>query len=368
MQRAGNALPVFTGSRAEITPELLERFLAEVDRGEATERTYRNNLLSFLAFLRFRAIRAPEREDLKGFREWLSREHKAISYNPKTPQGWSYRRDGRGDIIRTICNPSTVSQYLRTVGQFFKWMQAEGIYPDIAASIRKPRLDLGEHSRDALSPEEAAEVERALTIRAEDEKGKRQLALFLLAINAGLRTVELSRANIGDLEQRGRTVYLRIWGKGHTSADKRKPLAIEVAEIIRDYLNTRPGKPGPRSPLFAAVGNRNGGGRLSPGTISRLLKDALRAGGYDSPRLTAHSLRHTAGAEVMTLTGNNIFLAQSYMRHENPKTTEIYLHTNTERAETEIAEQLYSLLHTGKNAPQERTGRDKTDNSPDPEN
>ena len=33
------------------------------------------------------------------------------------------------------------------------------------------------------------------------------------------------------------------------------------------------------------------------------------------------------------------------MRHSNPATTEIYLHTDTEKAEAGIAAQLYSLYH-----------------------
>ena len=33
------------------------------------------------------------------------------------------------------------------------------------------------------------------------------------------------------------------------------------------------------------------------------------------------------------------------MRHANPATTEIYLHNDTERAESETAERLYNLYH-----------------------
>ncbi len=51
----------------------------------------------------------------------------------------------------------------------------------------------------------------------------------------------------------------------------------------------------------------------------------MQAAGFDSERLTAHSLRHTAGQNVMELTGNNIYDTQMYMRHSSPKTTEIYL-------------------------------------------
>ena len=75
-----------------------------------------------------------------------------------------------------------------------------------------------------------------------------------------------------------------------------------------------------------------------------MLKRAMQQAGYDSERITAHSLRHTAGTNVQEITGN-LYLTQQYMRHSNPTTTEIYLHNETQRQETEIARQLYNFYH-----------------------
>ena len=66
--------------------------------------------------------------------------------------------------------------------------------------------------------------------------------------------------------------------------------------------------------------------------------------GYNSERLTAHSLRHTTGTTVQEMTGN-LYTTQMYMRHANPATTEIYVHTDTEKAETEISKRLYNFYH-----------------------
>jgi site-specific recombinase XerD len=75
-----------------------------------------------------------------------------------------------------------------------------------------------------------------------------------------------------------------------------------------------------------------------------MLKRAMQAAGFNSERLTAHSLRHTAGTAVQEITGD-IYQTQKYMRHSNPATTEIYLHNETEQAEAGIAQQLYNLYH-----------------------
>ena len=77
----------------------------------------------------------------------------------------------------------------------------------------------------------------------------------------------------------------------------------------------------------------------------------MQAAGFNSERLTAHSLRHTAGTAVQEITGD-IYATQKYMRHSNPATTEIYLHNDTEKAEAGIAEQLYNLYHGNQSSEQ----------------
>ena len=75
-----------------------------------------------------------------------------------------------------------------------------------------------------------------------------------------------------------------------------------------------------------------------------MLKRAMQQAGFDSDRITAHTLRHTAGTNTQEITGN-LYLTQKYMRHANPATTEIYLHNDTTRQEAETAQQLYNFYH-----------------------
>ena len=70
----------------------------------------------------------------------------------------------------------------------------------------------------------------------------------------------------------------------------------------------------------------------------------MQQAGFNSERITAHTLRHTAGTNVQEITGN-LYLTQKYMRHANPATTEIYLHNDTEKQETDTAQQLYNFYH-----------------------
>ena len=147
-----------------------------------------------------------------------------------------------------------------------------------------------------------------------------------------------------DLEVKGGCAYLYIWGKGHTEADTKKPIAPEVYAAIREYLGSRSDRATANSPLFVSTGNRSGGKRIAPTTISTMLKRAMQQAGFDSDRITAHTLRHTAGTNTQEITGN-LYLTQKYMRHANPATTEIYLHNDTTRQEAETAQQLYNFYH-----------------------
>lgn len=364
-----NALTISTGPNAvtkgqELPAQLFDEFIRYIDRPGKTARTYITNLRQFVAWLRYEGISRPQRPDVIAYRDYLGQEHDAIQLDQESPQGWTYRTTAGGRRYRITCKPATVAQYLRSVCQFFRWTAASGYYPDIAANIHAPKIRQDFHKKDALTAADVLTIERAISLQAEEkaaqaaqepkdtagrisratEQGRRLYAIYTLAVNAGLRTVEISRANVKDIETKDGQAFIYIWGKGHTEPDQKKPLAPEVYQAIREYLNTRADRPTANSPLFVSTGNRSGGQRIAETTISRMLKKAMQGAGYDSDRITAHTLRHTAGTNVMNLTGN-IYTAQNYMRHSNPATTEIYLHNDTTAAEAETARALYNLYH-----------------------
>lgn len=345
----------------------LDRFIDYIAPGkdqEQTARTYIINLRQFAAYLLYRGITAPQRPDIIAYKDYLAAEHKAIQLDNETPAGWKYRTDKAGKPVKVSCKPATVKQYLQSVKQFFSWTETEGLYPNIAANVKAPKVRTDTHKKDALTAAEVLTIEESIKTRTLEqlngisgeekdasgrlerttEQGKRLYAMYLLAVNGGLRTIELHRAKVKDLETKGGQTWLYVYGKGHSEADQKKAIAPEVAEAIKDYLNTRADRPTKESPLFVSTGNRSGGKPIATTTISTMLKRAMQAAGYDSERLTAHSLRHTAGTAVMEMTGN-LYETQQYMRHANPATTEIYLHNETEKQDAENAGKLWAYYH-----------------------
>ena len=349
-------------------------FIQWIDRGERTTKTYLNNLKQFASWIKYRGIERPERGDILNYKEWLQLEHEAIQLDPQNVTGWSYRTDSTGQPLKIICKANTAAQYIRSVCQFFKWAAANNLYPDIAQNIHAPKVSNERHKKDCLKAGDVKKIEESIArytadkkekagaaakdtagrLQRTDEQGKRLFAIYLLSVTAGLRTIEISRANIKDFEERDGRAWLYIWGKGRSEADQKKALAPAVAEAIKDYISSRTDRPTKTAPLFVSTGNRSGGKRIAATTISTMLKKAMQQAGYNSERLTAHSLRHTAGTAVQALT-SDLYTTQKYMRHSSPVTTERYLHNNTEDKEAGIAARLYNYYHRNK----EESGKEK---------
>lgn len=293
-----------------------ERFIDYTDRKESTVKGYLTCIRQFIRWMQENGVTQPQRDDIKAYRDYLRTSGLATG---------------------------TQQQYLRAVKHFFKWTAAESLYPNIADNVHGAKIRHDTHKKDALSRDDVPKI--AESIDRTTEQGKRLYAMYLLCITCGLRTVEIHRANVEDIKTVGSVSYLYIQGKGHDDKDAPVELIPEVKEALQEYLNSRTDKPTGKSPLFASTSNRSKGGRIATTTISTTLKEMLKAAGYDSTRLTAHSLRHTSGTGAYLATGN-IYLAQKHQRHADPSTTEIYIHAE-ERAERHTEQQVYNFYFKG---------------------
>jgi integrase/recombinase XerD len=220
------------------------------------------------------------------------------------------------DHLKTYLKPRSVQLYMTVCRQFFQWMEAEGMYRDVTIRIKGAKVG-NSHSKDHLTPDQAKDI-----ISATDNP--RDRAIILLMFTAGIRCIEVVRANIGDIRNLGNDAVLFLQGKGRESADDWVKLPNMTHKAILEYLNTRIDPVGEK-PLFASYSNHNSQGRLTTASVSRIVKTAMRKAGYDSDRWTAHSLRHTT-ATMNLIAGGTIQETQQLLRHKSINTTMIYLH------------------------------------------
>ena len=292
---------------------LIQDFINYCDMSEKSVATYQRALKQFFKFIKA----APVYDDIVAFKK---------------------------SLLDAGRKPTTVALYLAAVKKFMAWCEERGICKNTAQGVKSPKLDKG-HKRDFLG---ARQLNNILKLMPRDTvEHKRNYAIFLLVVTCGLRTVEVTRADIRDIRTLGDNTVLFVLGKGKSSKSEWVNLPQETLDAINDYLKAR-GKDADTAPLFASTANRNKGGRLTTTTISNVCKAAMRAAGIDSPRITAHSLRHSA-ITLSLLNGHSLEETQAFARHSNITSTIIYNHS-VNRMKSTIERDICSAIFRTQNS------------------
>jgi len=242
----------------------------------------------------------------------------------------------KDSLLSSGLSSLTVSSYIVSVRKFYEWAEAEKKYPNIAKGVKTPRR------KQAFKKQHLTDAKSVELLEHFQSMSLRDYAIVNLMLRTGLRTIEVVRADVGDITFKGDKRVLLIWGKGHTEKDDFVVLTDKTYEPIRNYLATRKGaKPG--EPLFPSVSRQNRGERLSTKTISEMCKEGLKAIGLDGREYTAHSLRHTTAVAILKH-GGAITDVQDVLRHTSPATSQIY--TESVKEELRLEHSPESLLDT----------------------
>lgn len=273
---------------------LAEKFLAYAQVSAASVKAYSKGIKRLREYFTAKSIAYPTREVILEYREHLKAHYAA----------------------------TTANLYLTAAKLFLSFLSTERILAKNPADRVKGLKVTGGHKKDALNADKVQAVLK--NFDTSTLKGKRDKAMFGLMVTAGLRTVEVSRANVDDLVEREGKIFLLVQGKGRLEKDEAVRLSPGVYQLICDYLSARQ-VTAQSQPLFASTSRRNAGARISTCSISRLVKSFLCDAGINSRRLTAHSLRHTAATTALKA-GATLREVQQVLRHSSIAITEIYLH------------------------------------------
>lgn len=274
--------------------DLIQRWVLFAQVKPASVKAYTKGAKNFLGYMKANGISNINREVLISYRAFLGEKYKAASAN----------------------------LYLTATKLFVTFLYQEGkIVVDAAQHVKGFKVS-EQHAKDALSAETTKKI--IGNFDTSTLKGKRNAAIYATMTTCALRCVEVMRANIADMVKRGEKIFLYVQGKGRDDKTECVEIPRGVYNLIKSYICER-GEVGNEEPLFASVSHRNYGGRLTTTSISRIIKGIFRANGIDSPRITAHSLRHTA-ATTMIQAGHPLRQVQEVLRHKNISVTQRYLH------------------------------------------
>ena len=177
--------------------------------------------------------------------------------------------------------------------------------------------------------------ESAALIEAPDGarwEGRRDRALLVLAIQAGLRVSELVALNCGDLLL-GTGAHVRCAGKGRK--ERAVPLTGPARAVLAAWLDERGGRPS--DPLFPTRTGR----RLSRDAIEQrvALHGAIAAQHCPSLRaknLHPHVLRHSCAMSLLQA-GVDTTVIALWLGHADVRSTQPYLHADLTIKERALA-------------------------------
>lgn len=239
------------------------------------------------------------------------------------------------DVLRYVADlraaglkPASVNAHLDAVRGLYRWAETCNAYPAIARSVRGLPVRKDE-PLDCLDRDAVAALLRYAD--GASLRGLRDAALVHVMFSTGLRLVSLCGLNLADLDAGDAALAYR--GKGDVDKGRRAYLAPGALAALVRYLDARRAAEGAEldgaAPLFAAVGNRAGGDRLTARSVRRVVVALMEAAGHVHrdgaghllrPRvLSAHSLRRSAITTAYEAAG--LDAAQTLAGHADSKTT-----------------------------------------------
>jgi integrase/recombinase XerD len=279
--------------------ELLNKFIYSLDVKESSRDLYKRTLRLYFSWVGKSglSLSSVAREEILAYKDFLLSSNKSSL---------------------------SVGSYITSVRRFYEWAEANKYYPNVAKGVKSPKRKQ-QFKKQPLLPAQA------VSLLDHCQAGNlRDFAIVNLLLRTGLRTVEVIRANVGDIVFKGTKKVLLIQGKGRDEKDNFVLLTDKAYTPLKAYLDTRINLKD-EEPLFTSTSRNNMGERLSTRTISYIAKEGLKSIGLDEKAYTAHSLRHTTAVNILR-GGGSLEMAQMTLRHSNPATTQIYTATlNEER-------------------------------------
>lgn len=209
--------------------------------------------------------------------------------------------------------PVSVNRKLAAIEQYFSTLMSEGVIKtNPAAGIKRIRCQQ-QSQVEALDNKDLYKLKRMFYMGA----NKRDIAIFELMINTGLREAEVCNLQLSDviISDRKGTVIVRS-GKGEKYREI--PLNAIARKAISDYLEVRQDKSD-----YLFVSNKSG--RLSRSQLYRIIRkysDIARVKAYP------HMLRHTFATKLLRESNVDLVTVKELLGHASINTTAIYTKAN----------------------------------------
>lgn len=284
----------------------LELNVAEGDAAPDTITTYNRRINQYLAWCIANHVTPAraEQEDILLFRSYLIKQKKQ--------------------------QPNTISLTLVAIRQFYKACLNKNLVtsnPVVGVKAPKNKVRKG----DCVTYLTLSQLSRLFDAVGNDDRLSvlRDRTIIAMMALEGLRSVELWRANLGDIRASREGYFLKVEGKKKI---RTVPIREDIVWLLERYKSLRKTAGfdlDSSRPLMISLSNFTKGQRLSRRGIEYIVDGYLVKTGYKQidavSNRSTHSLRHTAG--TLSLAGGaTLRQTQELLGHSDPKTTAIYTH------------------------------------------
>ncbi|MCL2521321.1 MAG: site-specific integrase [Erysipelotrichales bacterium] len=275
----------------------IDEYISFIDLKPISKVSYEKVLAAYLEYLRECGIKNPNRNTILAYKEYL--------------------------IKRKLAS-ATIQKTLVVLRGFYRYLKLNGIDEDITYAVKGVKVATT-YKRQPLTEEDIRRVIVNARKKANTQKGKRNLAIIVLLFTTGVRSVEIERADIEDIDVVGNGYVLYIQGKGRDDKDNFVKLTFDVYKILLEYLEGRNNLHQKRNPLFTTHLRSGKEIRMKTAVIRSMIKEHFRSIGLDSRAFSAHSTRHSF-ATLSLIAGASILEVKESLRHSSITSTQIYSH------------------------------------------
>lgn len=237
--------------------------------------------------------------------------------------------------LETVRGNSTRTRNARLAAIHSLFTFAALRHPEHAAVIQRVlAIPTARTRRNIVTYLDAAEADALLAACDQDTRtGRRDHAMFTLAIQTGLRISEIIALTTTDIHT-GPGAHVHCVGKGRK--ERRTPLLPATLTVLRRWIDEQDGDD-PAGPLFTTTT----GHPLSRDAIEHRIRHTVTRAAITCPSLvdkqvTAHTLRHTAAMRLLHA-GVDTTVIALWLGHEQIATTNIYIHADMTLKENAIA-------------------------------
>ncbi|WP_173916239.1 site-specific tyrosine recombinase XerD [Halobacillus sp. Marseille-Q1614] len=215
---------------------------------------------------------------------------------------------------------ATVARLLSSIRLFHQFLIREKI------TNQDPSLHIETPKKDRKLPKvlSSDDVEKLLSLQANDPLSIRNKAMLEMLYATGLRVTELISLKVSDLHLT--MGFVRCMGKG--SKERIIPLGEMAKEALENYLEGPRGKLVNKKRTEELFVNHHGSPISRQGFWKVLKAVALEAG--VTKEITPHTLRHSFATHLLE-NGADLRAVQEMLGHADISTTQIYTHVTKSR-------------------------------------